>query len=144
MLNVPLEGTQHENRGRSARILEAGKPVEIMQTGCGVHHGCWMRTDARGAGLSCGCAVGSGTHARTRDGESGIRVAGWGVEDMAAKTPGMAAGVKPRSREAVRRFPQGFTRGDGPGEDEWWGCWELGGARGMARWQSVHMQACSR
>jgi hypothetical protein len=30
----------------------------------------------------------------------------------------MAAGVKPRSREAVRHLPQGFTRGDSPGEDE--------------------------
>jgi hypothetical protein len=30
------------------------------------------------------------------------------------------AGVKPRSREAVRHFPQGFTREDIPGEDEWW------------------------
>jgi hypothetical protein len=33
---------------------------------------------------------------------------------------GMAAGVKPRSREAVRVLAQGFTRDDGPGEDEWW------------------------
>jgi hypothetical protein len=32
----------------------------------------------------------------------------------------MAAGVKPRSREAVRAFAQGFTREDIPGEDEWW------------------------
>jgi hypothetical protein len=30
----------------------------------------------------------------------------------------MAAGVKPRSREAVRVFAQGFTRDDSPGEDE--------------------------
>jgi len=29
----------------------------------------------------------------------------------------MAAGVKPRSREAVRVFAQGFTRDDSPGED---------------------------
>ena len=32
----------------------------------------------------------------------------------------MAERVKPRSREAVRLFPQGFTRDDSPGEDEWW------------------------
>jgi hypothetical protein len=31
----------------------------------------------------------------------------------------MAERVKPRSREAVRHFPQGFTRDDGPGDDEW-------------------------
>jgi hypothetical protein len=30
----------------------------------------------------------------------------------------MADRVKPRSREAVRLFPQGFTREDIPGEDE--------------------------
>jgi hypothetical protein len=47
-------------------------------------------------------------------------VAGCGVESMAAKTPGWRTGVKPRSRGAVRLFPQGFTRDDGPGEDEWW------------------------
>jgi hypothetical protein len=32
----------------------------------------------------------------------------------------MPAGVKPRSREAVRPLAQGFTRDDSPGEDEWW------------------------
>jgi hypothetical protein len=32
----------------------------------------------------------------------------------------MAAGVKPRSREAVRVFAQGFIRDDSPGEDGWW------------------------
>jgi hypothetical protein len=37
-----------------------------------------------------------------------------------SQSTGMAAGVKPRSREAVRLFPQGFTRDDNPGEDEWW------------------------
>jgi hypothetical protein len=35
-----------------------------------------------------------------------------------SQNTGMAAGVKPRSREAVRHFPQGFTRDDSPGEDE--------------------------
>jgi hypothetical protein len=30
----------------------------------------------------------------------------------------MVAGVKPRSREAVRLVAQGFTRDDRPGEDE--------------------------
>jgi hypothetical protein len=52
-------------------------------------------------------------------GEAGIRGAGWGVEDMAAETPGWWRGVEPRSREAVRLFPQGFTRDDSPGEDGW-------------------------
>jgi hypothetical protein len=37
-----------------------------------------------------------------------------------SQNTGMAAGVKPRSREAVRVFAQGFTRDDRPGEDEWW------------------------
>jgi hypothetical protein len=36
---------------------------------------------------------------------------------MAAKTPGMAERVKPRTREAVRVFAQGFTRDDSPGEN---------------------------
>jgi hypothetical protein len=31
----------------------------------------------------------------------------------------MAERVKPRSREAVRVFAQGFTRDDSPGENEW-------------------------
>jgi hypothetical protein len=35
----------------------------------------------------------------------------------------MAAGVKPRSREAVRLFPQGFTHDGSPGE---YGCGVLG------------------
>ena len=30
------------------------------------------------------------------------------------------AGVKPRSREAVRHLAQGFTRDDSPGGKEWW------------------------
>jgi hypothetical protein len=46
---------------------------------------------------------------------------------------GMAAGVKPRSREAVRVSAQGFRRDDSPGDDE---CGVLGGA-GMVRWWSV-------
>jgi hypothetical protein len=37
-----------------------------------------------------------------------------------SQNTGMAAGVKPRSREAVRLFAQGFTRDDSPGKDEWW------------------------
>jgi hypothetical protein len=36
-----------------------------------------------------------------------------------SQSTGMAERVKPRSREAVRHFPQGFTRDAGPGEDEW-------------------------
>jgi hypothetical protein len=51
-----LDVKQHEKRKKSARILEA----RIMRTGCDVHHGCWMRTDARGAGLSRRIAVGFG------------------------------------------------------------------------------------
>jgi hypothetical protein len=35
-----------------------------------------------------------------------------------SQNTGMAERVKPRSREAVRHFPQGFTRDDSPGEDE--------------------------
>jgi hypothetical protein len=47
-----VDVTQHENRKKRARILEAGKRLKIMQTGWGVHHGCWIRTNVRGAGLS--------------------------------------------------------------------------------------------
>jgi hypothetical protein len=36
-----------------------------------------------------------------------------------SENTGVAAGVKPRSREAGRLFPQGFTRDGSPGEDEW-------------------------
>jgi hypothetical protein len=36
---------------------------------------------------------------------------------MRAETPGWRWGS---SREAVRHFPQGFTRDDSPGEDERW------------------------
>jgi hypothetical protein len=36
-----------------------------------------------------------------------------------SQNTGMAERVKPRSREAVRLFPQGFTRDDRPGEDGW-------------------------
>jgi hypothetical protein len=35
-----------------------------------------------------------------------------------SQNTGMAERVKPRSREAVRLMAQGFTRDDGPGEDE--------------------------
>jgi hypothetical protein len=37
-----------------------------------------------------------------------------------SQNTGKAAGLKPRSREAVRVFAQGFTRDDSPGEDGWW------------------------
>jgi hypothetical protein len=47
-------------------------------------------------------------------GENGI---GYGVERMAAKTPGWRRGS---SREAVPVFAQDFTRDDSPGEDGWW------------------------
>jgi hypothetical protein len=54
-------------------------------------------------------------------------VARWGERDKSGRlrrrrhgsqSSGMAERVKPRSREAVRHFPQGFTRDDSPGEDE--------------------------
>jgi hypothetical protein len=45
-------------------------------------------------------------------------VAGCGIEDNGSQNTGMAAGVKPRSREAVRVFAQGFTRDDSAGENE--------------------------
>jgi hypothetical protein len=35
-----------------------------------------------------------------------------------SQSTGMAERVKPRSREAVRLWAQGFTRDDSPGEDE--------------------------
>ena len=35
-----------------------------------------------------------------------------------SQNTGMAERVKPRSREAVRHFLQGFTRDDSPGETE--------------------------
>jgi hypothetical protein len=38
----------------------------------------------------------------------------------------MAAGVKVRSREAVRHFPQGFRREGSHGEDEWGVLWAAG------------------
>jgi hypothetical protein len=56
---------------------------------------------------------------RAADGELWPGAAGCGVQGMAAKT-GMAAGVKPRSREAVRHLAQGFTRDDSPGDNGWW------------------------
>jgi hypothetical protein len=123
MLNVPFDVMQHENPKRTARILDAG----IMRIERDVHHGCRVRTDARGAGLSPAKRL---RCSGVRRG-SGIRVACCGVDDMAAHTPGWRRGVKPRSREAVRQFPQGFTRDESPGEDE---CEVLWVERGMARW----------
>jgi hypothetical protein len=40
-----------------------------------------------------------------------------------SRNTGMAAGVKLRSREAVRHFPQGFTRDDSPGSAIRKGSW---------------------
>jgi hypothetical protein len=60
-----------------------------------------------------------------------------------SRNTGMAAGVKPRSREAVRVSAQGFTRDGSPGEDE---CGVLGGwvgrgwVVGSPCFCSVHMQ----
>jgi hypothetical protein len=48
-----------------------------------------------------------------------------------SQSTGMAARVK--SREAVRHFPQGFTRDDSPGEDECGGGGSLGEV-GVAPW----------
>jgi hypothetical protein len=77
-----LDNTQHENRKKSARILE----VRIMRIGCDVHHGSRQRRDGRSAlltrrrGLGCGsaaarveaglisCAVGE---SQRRDGREG-------------------------------------------------------------------------
>jgi hypothetical protein len=42
----------HENRKKSARILEAGKRLEIMRAGCNVHHGFQQGRGQRGEGLS--------------------------------------------------------------------------------------------
>jgi hypothetical protein len=39
---------------------------------------------------------------------------GTGRRRHGSENTGMAAGVKPRSREAVRLFAQGFTRDDSP------------------------------
>jgi hypothetical protein len=43
-----------------------------------------------------------------------------------SQNTGMAERVKPRSREAVRHFPEGFTRDDSPGEDECGVLWAAG------------------
>jgi hypothetical protein len=47
-----LDFTQHENWKKRARILEAGKRLKIMQTGCGVHHGFQQEKGQRCEGLS--------------------------------------------------------------------------------------------
>jgi hypothetical protein len=39
---------------------------------------------------------------------------------------------KPRNREAVRHFPQGFTRDDSPGENEWCAEKQINPSRGMS------------
>jgi hypothetical protein len=92
-----------------------------MRIGCDVHHGCWMRTDARGAGLSGRSGIGSRRSRRVLlsggDRDTSGRL---GRRRHGSQNTGIAARVKPRSRKAVRHFPQGFTRGDSPGEDEWW------------------------
>jgi hypothetical protein len=93
-----LDVTQHENWKKTARILEAGKRLKIMQTGCDVHHGFQQVRGQRAEGLSRGEA-------------SLFRGARGRAEYVGER-------VKPRSREAVRRFPQGFTRDDRPGETE--------------------------
>jgi hypothetical protein len=89
--------TQHENRKNGARILDAGKGLEIMRIGCGVHHRYWVGRGARGAGLGGRFLVGSGAPTA---GETGIWVASCGVEDMGAKTPGWRRGSSP---EAAKR-----------------------------------------
>jgi hypothetical protein len=78
----------------------------------------------RDAGLGHGTGLGLGCLLGAADRESGIRAAGCGVEDMAAKAPGWRRGSSP---EAVGLWAQGFTRDDRSGED---GC---GGASLVVR-----------
>jgi hypothetical protein len=72
------------------------------------------RTDARGAGLSPAMRLGC---SRVRKGQRNTS-GSLRRRNHGSQTTGMAAGVKPRSREAVRVFARGFTRDDSPGEDE--------------------------
>jgi hypothetical protein len=101
--------TQHENRGKSARILEAGS----MRIGRDAHHGCWVRRARRGVGLSGRFLVGfGGCSGAPTAGETGIGGEGWGAEGMAAKTPGWRRGSSPEAAErcaSLRRASRAAT-----------------------------------
>jgi hypothetical protein len=120
--------------GNCPRVRARKLHARLMRIGCDLHHGCRMRPDALGAGLSGGTGFGLGVPAR------GVRWRRAGYEWQAAASKAWqrkhrdGGGVKPRSREAVRLLAQGFTRDDSPGED---GCGVLWVERGMARWESV-------
>jgi hypothetical protein len=94
-----------------------------MRIGRGAAHGFREGRDGRGAGLSGRFLVGfgarSGATAVAGAGRRGLR-GRLGHRRHGSESTGVAAGVKPRSRGAVRLFAQGFTRDDSPGEDEWW------------------------
>jgi hypothetical protein len=47
-----MDIVEHENWKKSARILDAGRRLEIMRIGCDVPHGCWVRRDWLSKGLS--------------------------------------------------------------------------------------------
>jgi hypothetical protein len=87
-----------------------------MRIGRGAAHGFRTGRGRRGAGLSGGRGVGCWGRRMGERTESGRL---WRRRHGGRKT-GMAAGVKPRSREAVRPLAQGFTRDDSPGENERW------------------------
>jgi hypothetical protein len=89
---------------RASRMLD-----EERRAGRGVGRwiGCWFRFTLGSGGGRGGERDLSGRLRRRRHG---------------SQSTGMAAGVKPRSREAVRVFAQGFTRDDSPGDNEWRSC----------------------
>jgi hypothetical protein len=112
--SMVLVATDPENREKSARILDAGERLKIMQTGCCVHHGFQQGRGQRAEGLSPAMRLRcSGVRKGERDTSGRLRRRRHGSQNT-----GMAERVKPRSREAVRVFAQGFTRDDSPGEDE--------------------------
>jgi hypothetical protein len=84
-----------------------------MRIGWNVHHGCWVRADARGAGLSGRVLVRRGSAGDAWVGGDRDLRGRLGRRRHGSQNTGMAERVKPRSREAVR-IAQGFTRDDGP------------------------------
>jgi hypothetical protein len=104
---------QHENRERSARILEARKRLKIMRTEWSAAHGFREWRDGRGAGVSPAMRLRLFRGARGERAMSGrLRRRRHG-----SQSTGMAE-REPRSREAVRLVARRFTRDDSPGEDE--------------------------
>jgi hypothetical protein len=104
--------TQHENRGRSARILEAGKRLKIMRIGCDVHHGFQQGRGQRGEGLSPAMRLRcSGVQRGKRDTSGGL---GRRMTWQPKHRDGGAGQARSRGR-GVLHFPEGFTRDDGPG-----------------------------